>query len=80
MNLPQSCTGKSVFILKVLIVCTGAGLRYDDLYDEMYDLDVKEALARLPESEILARNSRIKRAMDCSMKHVYLPKEMQVCI
>ncbi|KAK6158820.1 hypothetical protein DH2020_006134 [Rehmannia glutinosa] len=24
------------------------GLRYDDLYDPMYDLDVKEALNRLP--------------------------------
>ncbi|KAG6549292.1 hypothetical protein Mapa_009278 [Marchantia paleacea] len=53
------------------------GLRYDDLYDEMYDVDIKEAMARLPESEILARNARIKRAMDASMKHVYLPKELQ---
>ncbi|OAE21626.1 hypothetical protein AXG93_939s1360 [Marchantia polymorpha subsp. ruderalis] len=53
------------------------GLRYDDLYDEMYDLDIKEAMSRLPESEILARNARIKRAMDASMKHVYLPKELQ---
>ncbi|KAL3695362.1 hypothetical protein R1sor_009438 [Riccia sorocarpa] len=53
------------------------GLRFDDLYDEMYDLDVKEALTRLPESEVLARNARIKRAMDASMKHEYLPKELQ---
>jgi hypothetical protein len=25
-----------------------------------------------------ARNQRLKRAMDCSMKHAYLPKDLQV--
>ncbi|KAJ7549687.1 hypothetical protein O6H91_07G062500 [Diphasiastrum complanatum] len=53
------------------------GLRYDDLYDDLYDLDVKEALRRLPEDEVDLRNQRLKRALDCSLKHVYLPKELQ---
>ncbi|KAM0937599.1 putative cytochrome b-c1 complex subunit 7 [Dioscorea sansibarensis] len=51
------------------------GLRYDDLYDPMYDLDIKEALARLPREVVDARNQRLKRAMDLSMKHEYLPKD-----
>jgi ubiquinol-cytochrome c reductase subunit 7 len=53
------------------------GLRYDDLYDEMYDVDIQEALSRLPRSVVDARSARIKRAMDASMKHVYLDKELQ---
>ncbi len=53
------------------------GLRYDDLYDPMYDLDIKEALNRLPREIVDARNQRLKRAMDLSMKHDYLPKELQ---
>ncbi|OVA00507.1 Cytochrome b-c1 complex subunit 7 [Macleaya cordata] len=53
------------------------GLRYDDLYDPMYDLDIKEALARLPREVVDARNQRIKRAMDLSMKHEYLPDDLQ---
>jgi len=53
------------------------GLRLDDLYDEMYDLDVKEALRRLPLAERDARNQRLKRAMDISMKHTSLPKDLQ---
>ena len=54
------------------------GLRYDDLYDDLNDLDIKEALNRLPQEEVDARNQRLKRAMDCSMKHAYLPKDLQV--
>ncbi|KAF8035933.1 hypothetical protein BT93_C1837 [Corymbia citriodora subsp. variegata] len=54
------------------------GLRYDDLYDGYYDLDVKEALDRLPREIVDARNQRIKRAMDLSMKHQYLPENLQV--
>jgi hypothetical protein len=54
------------------------GLRYDDLYDDLNDLDIKEALNRLPQQEVDARNQRLKRAMDCSMKHAYLPKDLQV--
>ncbi|MQL82612.1 hypothetical protein Taro_015115 [Colocasia esculenta] len=54
------------------------GLRYDDLYDPMYDLDIKEALARLPREIVDARNQRLKRAMDLSMKHDYLPEDLQV--
>ncbi|GBG71491.1 hypothetical protein CBR_g8907 [Chara braunii] len=53
------------------------GLRWDDLYDEMYDLDVGEALRRLPQSEVDLRNQRLKRAIDHSMKHTYLTKELQ---
>ncbi|XP_051151699.1 cytochrome b-c1 complex subunit 7-like [Andrographis paniculata] len=53
------------------------GLRYDDLYDPMYDLDVKEALNRLPREIVDARNQRLLRAMDLSMKHEYLPENLQ---
>ncbi|ERN20388.1 hypothetical protein AMTRI_Chr03g46070 [Amborella trichopoda] len=53
------------------------GLRYDDLYDPMYDLDIKEALDRLPREVVDARNQRLKRAMDLSMKHEYLPEDLQ---
>ncbi|CAN6197237.1 unnamed protein product, partial [Urochloa humidicola] len=41
------------------------GLRYDDLYDPYHDLDIKEPLD--------ARNQRLKRARDLSMKHQYHP-------
>ncbi|EXC14786.1 Cytochrome b-c1 complex subunit 7 [Morus notabilis] len=54
------------------------GLRYDDLYDPYYDLDVKEALNRLPRQIVDARHQRLKRAMDLSMKHQYLPNDLQV--
>ncbi|XP_011026490.1 PREDICTED: cytochrome b-c1 complex subunit 7-2 isoform X2 [Populus euphratica] len=54
------------------------GLRYDDLYDPYYDLDIKEALNRLPREIVDARNQRLKRAMDLSMKHEYLPEDLQV--
>ncbi|CAL9231550.1 unnamed protein product, partial [Arabidopsis halleri] len=53
------------------------GLRYDDLYDPLYDLDIKEALNRLPREVVDARNQRLKRAMDLSMKHDYLPDNLQ---
>ena len=53
------------------------GLRYDDLYDPYYDLDIKEALNRLPRQIVDARNQRLKRAMDLSMKHEYLPEDLQ---
>jgi len=54
------------------------GLRYDDLYDPYYDLDVKEALNRLPKEVVDARHARLKRAIDLSMKHQYLPDDLQV--
>ncbi|KAJ3670225.1 hypothetical protein LUZ60_010549 [Juncus effusus] len=53
------------------------GLRYDDLYDPYEDLDIKEAMARLPREVVDARNQRLKRAMDLSMKHEYLPEDLQ---
>lgn len=46
----------------------------------MYDLDIKEALNRLPREIVDARNQRLKRAMDLSMKHEYLPEDLQVYI
>ena len=39
--------------------------------------DVDEVLKRLPQDEVDARNQRLKRAMDLSLKHVYLPKDLQ---
>lgn len=54
------------------------GLRYDDLYDPYFELDIKEALGRLPREVVDARNQRLKRAMDLSMKHEYLPEDLQV--
>ncbi|CAN6209642.1 unnamed protein product, partial [Urochloa humidicola] len=53
------------------------GLRYDDLHDPYHDLDIKEALSRLPREVVDARNQRLKRAMDLSMKHQYLPDDLQ---
>ncbi|CAM0905668.1 unnamed protein product [Alopecurus aequalis] len=53
------------------------GLRYDDLYDPYNDLDIKEALARLPREVVDARNQRLKRSMDLSMKHQYLPDDVK---
>ncbi|KAF2303875.1 hypothetical protein GH714_024025 [Hevea brasiliensis] len=55
------------------------GLRYDDLYDPYYELDIKEALNRLPREIVDARNQRLKRAMDLSMKHEYLPETYRPC-
>ncbi|KAJ0561000.1 putative cytochrome b-c1 complex subunit 7 [Helianthus annuus] len=54
------------------------GLRYDDLYDPMESLDIKEALNRLPREIVDARNQRLLRAMDLSMKHEYLSQDLQV--
>lgn len=62
----------------VIVLRMRAGLRYDDLYDELYDVDIQEALSRLPKHVVDARSARLKRAIDLGMKHVYLPKELQV--
>ncbi|XP_019158090.1 PREDICTED: cytochrome b-c1 complex subunit 7-2-like [Ipomoea nil] len=53
------------------------GLRYDDLFDPKEHLDIKEAMERLPQEVIDARNQRLKRAIDLSMKHEYLPDDLQ---
>ncbi|KMT16839.1 hypothetical protein BVRB_2g043200 [Beta vulgaris subsp. vulgaris] len=53
------------------------GLRFDDLYDPLEDLDIKEALDRLPREIVDARNQRLKRAIDLSMKHEYLTDDLQ---
>ncbi len=39
--------------------------------------DVAEALRRLPDDVIVARNQRLKRAMDLSLKHETLPEELR---
>jgi len=53
------------------------GLRIEDLYDPENDLDVEEAIGRLPQDVVDARNQRLKRAMDLSVKHAELPKALQ---
>jgi ubiquinol-cytochrome c reductase subunit 7 len=53
------------------------GLRYDDLLDPLQDMDTAEALRRLPQEEYDARQQRLKRAMDASLKHTPLDKEVQ---
>ncbi|KAK9812035.1 hypothetical protein WJX73_010855 [Symbiochloris irregularis] len=53
------------------------GLRYEDLYDPLLDLDVAEAIRRLPQEEQDLRNQRLKRAHDCSLKKAYLEKDVQ---
>ncbi|GAA0147147.1 reductase [Lithospermum erythrorhizon] len=55
------------------------GLRFEDLYDPMEDMDIKEALNRLPREIVDARIQRLQRAMDLSMKHEELPQDLQVC-
>ena len=39
--------------------------------------DIAEALRRLPPEVVIARNQRLKRAMDLSMKHEKLPKALR---
>merc|ERR1712199_98147 len=56
---------------------TRYGLRYDDLLDPLNSLDIEEALKRLPQKEVEARNARLKRAMDLNFKHAELPPEIQ---
>jgi ubiquinol-cytochrome c reductase subunit 7 len=41
------------------------------------DADVAEALRRLPDEVVFARNARLRRAMDLSLKHEKLPKELR---
>lgn len=38
---------------------------------------MEEALRRLPAEEVMARNQRLKRASDVSLKRAYLPDELQ---
>lgn len=47
-------------------------MRDDTIYE---DLDVKEALRRLPEQQYNDRMFRVKRALDLSMKQQILPKD-----
>ncbi|KAL5727343.1 hypothetical protein ACHQM5_000553 [Ranunculus cassubicifolius] len=54
------------------------GLLFEDCFDPKEDLDIKEALGRLPREIVDARNQRLQRAIDLSMKHEYLSPEMQI--
>ena len=56
-------------------VACAAGLRYEDLLAE--NPTVNEALRRLPEHELVARDQRMKRAFVLSQKKIYLPEELQ---
>lgn len=50
------------------------GLQYEDLLIETPD--VRAALDRLPHDEYIARNRRLKRAIDMSLKHEHMdPKD-----
>lgn len=52
------------------------GLRYEDVIVAEHP-DVQSALRYLPEAERVAREQRVRRAMLLSLKHEYLPKEIQ---
>eukprot|EP00471_Norrisiella_sphaerica_P003061 CAMPEP_0184485100 /NCGR_PEP_ID=MMETSP0113_2-20130426/6741_1 /TAXON_ID=91329 /ORGANISM="Norrisiella sphaerica, Strain BC52" /LENGTH=104 /DNA_ID=CAMNT_0026866389 /DNA_START=66 /DNA_END=380 /DNA_ORIENTATION=- len=50
------------------------GLRYDDLLIET-DPDVVTAISRLSPRERALRTMRLKRALDCELKHSYVPEQ-----
>jgi len=52
------------------------GLRYEDILVNEHP-DVVNALKYIPEAERVAREQRIRRAMLLSLKHEYLPNEIQ---
>ncbi|CAM9309275.1 unnamed protein product [Discosporangium mesarthrocarpum] len=52
------------------------GLKYDDLRMEESP-DVGEALKRLPKEELVARQRRLMRAFDISLKRTPLPQHIQ---
>jgi ubiquinol-cytochrome c reductase subunit 7 len=52
------------------------GLRYEDLLVNDHP-DVVGALKYIPEEERVNRERRIRRAMILSLRHEYLPKEIQ---
>lgn len=52
--------------------------RYDDLLDPTQDKDVDMALRRIPKEDLMARNARLRRAINLMMKKEELPDDMQV--
>ena len=52
------------------------GLRFEDIIDNEQPI-VQAAVARMSEEEKLARDARIRRAMDISAKKSALPADMQ---
>jgi hypothetical protein len=51
------------------------GLRHQDVL--VVTKDVVETLDRMPKAELDMRNKRLKRAADLSLKHTYLPYDLQ---
>ena len=51
------------------------GLRYEDVLVVTPDIDA--ALRRMDPYDVDMRNKRLKRAADLSVKHTYLPYELQ---
>mmetsp|Transcript_16160 Transcript_16160/g.29059 ORF Transcript_16160/g.29059 Transcript_16160/m.29059 type:complete len:105 (+) Transcript_16160:40-354(+) len=51
------------------------GLRYDDLLIET-DVDVMTAISRLSPRERALRTMRLKRALDCELKHSWVPESL----
>ena len=60
-SLTRSCP---YIAFVVVVYCCHTGLRYDDLYDPLGDVDVAEALRRISPEEEMARNQRLRRALD----------------
>jgi hypothetical protein len=64
-----------VFHRCALRVLCGAGLQYHDIVVE--NAVVQTTVSRLPEDKLVARQRRIKRALDLSFKHEEIPKDKQ---
>ena len=52
------------------------GLQYEDII-MAENPDVQRALQYIPKEELLARQQRIRRAIDLDFKHEELPKDIQ---
>ncbi|CAM9952499.1 unnamed protein product, partial [Sphacelaria rigidula] len=63
-------------ILRSFTRCIHPGLKYEDLFFDD-DPAVKEAIRRLTPEQKLARERRLFRAMDISLKRVPLPEHIQ---
>lgn len=72
------CIDRSVALtscLRLLIPACADGLRYEDVMVVTPDIDT--ALRRMDPYDVDMRNKRLKRAADLSVKHTYLPYELQ---
>mmetsp|Transcript_26983 Transcript_26983/g.43388 ORF Transcript_26983/g.43388 Transcript_26983/m.43388 type:complete len:105 (+) Transcript_26983:83-397(+) len=66
---------KNSYVKKLRNDLNRYGLRYDDLLIET-DPDVVTAIARLPARERALRTMRLKRALDCELKHSFVPEHL----